>query len=43
MDLRKEWYQQELKKSEEAQAHRPLEDEYSFYNAVSSGDMNFVR
>lgn len=43
MDLRKEWYQQELTKSEEAQVHRPLEDEYSFYNAVSSGDMNFVR
>ena len=43
MDLRKEWYQQELTKHEEAQAHRPLEEEYSFYQAVSSGDMEFVR
>ena len=43
MNLRKEWYQQELEKSEEAIAHRPLEEEYSFYHAVSSGDMDFVQ
>ena len=43
MNLRKEWYEQELKKSEEALIHRPLEEEYSFYQAVSSGDMNFVQ
>ncbi len=43
MNLRKEWYDQELKQSEEALTHRPLEEEYSFYNAVSSGDMDFVQ
>lgn len=43
MNLRSEWYQQELEKSEESLAHRPLEEEYSFYQAVSSGDMKFVQ
>lgn len=43
MNLRKEWYEQELMKSEEAVAHRSLEEEYSFYHAVSSGDMDFVQ
>lgn len=43
MDLRKEWYQTELEKSEENVAHRSLEEEYSFYQAVSSGDMEFVQ
>lgn len=43
MNLRKEWYEQELQKNEEAIAHRPLEEEYSFYHAVSSGDMEFVQ
>lgn len=43
MNLRKEWYEQELQQNEEAVAHRPLEEEYSFYHAVSSGDMDFVQ
>lgn len=43
MNLRKEWYEQELQKTEEAITHRPLEEEYSFYHAVSSGDMDFVQ
>lgn len=43
MNLRNEWYQQELTKSEEEFTHRPLEEEYSFYQAVSSGDMEFVQ
>lgn len=42
MNLKKEWYLQELNTSEEADAHRPLEEEYSFYQAVSSGDMDYV-
>lgn len=42
MNLRNEWFQEELEKSEESIPHRPLEEEYSFYQAVSSGDMNFV-
>ena len=43
MDLRKEWYLQELKEDEESLSHRPLEEEYSFYQAVSSGDMDYVQ
>lgn len=41
MNLRAEWFQEELRKSEESLSHRPLE-EYYFYQAVSSGDMDFV-
>lgn len=43
MSLQREWYIKELKMSEEETSHRPLEIEYSFYNAVSSGDMEYVR
>lgn len=43
MELRKEWYKQELKDSEFADFHRPMEEEYSFYKAVKLGDMEFVR
>lgn len=42
MNLRAEWFQEELRKSEESLSHRPLEEEYYFYQAVSSGDMDFV-
>lgn len=43
MNMRNEWFQTELQKSEEAVSHRPLEEEYSFYQAVSSGDIDFVQ
>ena len=43
MDLQKEWQQRELLDAEESRSHRPLEEEYAFYNAVSSGDINFVQ
>ena len=43
MDLRNEWFQEELHKSEESRPHRPLEEEYSFYQAVCSGDIDFVK
>ena len=43
MSLQREWYIKELKMSEEESSHRPLEVEYSFYNAVSSGDLEYVR
>lgn len=43
MNLQREWYMKELKMSEEDNSHRPMEVEYSFYNAVSSGDMDYVR
>lgn len=34
MNLQKEWYQQELKNIEESVTHRPLEEEFLFYQAV---------
>lgn len=43
MNLQREWYMKELKMSEEDNPHRPMEVEYSFYNAVSFGDMDYVR
>lgn len=43
MNLQYEWYMKELKMSEEDNPHRPMEVEYSFYNAVSSGDIDYVR
>lgn len=43
MNLQKEWQLQELQKSEEELYHRPMEEEYSFYKAISSGDMDYVR
>lgn len=42
MNIRNEWFQSELQNSEESISHRPLEEEYSFYQAVSSGDIDFV-
>lgn len=43
MDLQKEWHKQELKAAEDCLAHRPLEEEYTFYHAVSSGDIDYVQ
>lgn len=43
MDLRKEWNRQELQDAEDSLAHRPMEEEFAFYHAVSSGDINFVQ
>lgn len=43
MNLQKEWHQQEIQDVEESHAHRPLEEEYAFYQAVSSGDIDFVQ
>lgn len=43
MNLRNEWFHEELQKNEESFAHRPLEMEYSFYQAVCSGDLAYVQ
>ena len=43
MCLEKEWHLQEFHESEQENSHRPIQEEYSFYQAVKSGDMNFVR
>ncbi|MBE6025021.1 MAG: AraC family transcriptional regulator [Cellulosilyticum sp.] len=42
MDLHKEWYILEFDNSETSPIHRPLEEEYSFYQAVKMGDLNYI-
>ncbi len=42
MSLQKEWFQSEFNKEYEP-PHRSLEEEYSFYEAVSSGNMAYVQ
>lgn len=42
MNLREEWFHTELSKEYEP-PHRSLEEEYSFYEAVSSGNMDYVQ
>ena len=43
MSLKEEWYKQEINDNGVTNFHSPLEYEYSFYKAVKSGDMDFVR
>lgn len=43
MSLLQEWYKQEIQDSEEERTHRPQNEELSFYQAVSSGDIDAVR
>lgn len=43
MNLRKEWYNVEIDTSEASLTHRPLEEEYSFYQAVKMGDLDYIR
>lgn len=42
MALSKEWYNAEFIDSEKETLHRAPSIEYSFYNAVKTGDMDFV-
>ena len=42
MELSKEWYHTELTNSEYDILHRSPTVEYSFYNAVKTGDMDSV-
>lgn len=43
MNLKKEWLKKELTESDENNQHRPLKDEYLFYKAVCSGDIQYVQ
>ena len=43
MGLQEEWYKQETNSNEEDILHRPANEEYAFYHAVSSGDVETVR
>jgi len=42
MDLTKEWYRNEFINRERAEAHRVIETELSFYDAIASGDIDVV-
>ena len=42
MALSKEWYDTEFLESESETQHRAPNIEYSFYNAVKTGDMEYV-
>lgn len=42
MALSKEWYDAEFVESESETLHRAPSIEYSFYNAVKTGDMEYV-
>ncbi len=43
ISLIQDWNKNEFNELENEQTHRPLEDEYSFYNAVKAGNMEFVQ
>lgn len=43
MNLYKEWYTKEFDNIEISTPHRSLEDEYSFYQAIKIGDINYVQ
>lgn len=43
MDLEREWYNKELQEMEQDRPHRLPQEEYSFYQAVKSGDLTLVR
>ena len=43
MNLQEEWNLHELMESELSTIHRPLEEGYSFYQAVKTGDLEYVR
>ncbi len=42
MNIREEWFQSELSKEDDP-PHRSLEEEYSYYEAVSSGNIDYVQ
>lgn len=43
MDLNHEWYKQEANGNEDDLLHRPVNEEYAFYDAVRRGDIDAVR
>ena len=43
MNLQNEWNQAQLDDAKLEMVHRPIREEYSFYDAVKNGDLEFVR
>lgn len=42
MDLSKEWYRSEFLNQEMIERHRVMENEFTFYNAISTGNISYV-
>ena len=43
MELQEEWYLREARETEDGKRHPPISDENTFWNAVVTGDLEFVR
>lgn len=43
MSIQEEWYRMELIQSEIKNSHRPINEEYNFYQAVKDGNLAFVQ
>ena len=43
MKLETEWNLREINENEEAHRHKPVESEYSLYQAIKAGDLDYVR
>ena len=43
MDLSKEWYQSEFVNQEMLEQHRVIETEYTFYDAIANGNIEYVQ
>lgn len=43
MDLTKEWYRSEFVQHESLMEHRVIENEFTFYDAIAGGDIEYVK
>ena len=43
MDLSKEWYWSEFVNQEMLEQHRVIETEYTFYDAIANGNIEYVQ
>lgn len=43
MDLTKDWYRSEFTNQEMAESHRIIESEFAFYDAISNGNLDYVK
>lgn len=43
MELQREWCLCETREAEDGKCHRPMSEENAFWNAVATGDLDFVR
>ena len=43
MDLSKEWYRSEFVNQEMLEQHRVIETEYTFYDAIANGNIEYVQ